>query len=128
MRFRSKKSKEKLKKFLLTKEIVMLLLVAISFGLLALEHFEHLSHTQLVMVEIYEIILAIILLVEFLFELHFAKDRKKYWRTHWFYLLAAIPIPTASFEILRGIRVLRLLKLLKIFTEFRYEHNTRLFK
>ena len=78
-------------------------------------------------IEVYEIAIGIIFLLEFLFELHFAKDRRKYWRTHWFYLIAAVPVPTMSFEVLRGVRALRLLKLLKIFAEYRYEHNTRLF-
>lgn len=120
--------KQKIRRFLFVKEIVMIVLLVLSFVFLALEHLEKLSHEQLLMIELYEIALAILFLAEFLFELHFAKDRAKYWRTHWFYLFAAIPVPATSFEILRGIRALRLLKLLKIFAEYRYEHNTRLFQ
>lgn len=119
--------RKKLRFFLLAKELFMLALVVLSFVFLLLEHLESLSEAQLRAVEIYEVVVAILFIAEFVFELYYAKDRKKYWRTHWFYLLAAIPVPTTTFEVLRGIRALRLLKLLKIFTAYRYEHNTRLF-
>ncbi|HRC28548.1 MAG TPA: hypothetical protein PKV96_04150, partial [Candidatus Saccharimonas sp.] len=57
-----------------------------------------------------------------------AKDHALYLRHHWFYLLAAVPVPSTTFELLRGIRALRLLKLFKIFAHMRYERNTRLFE
>ena len=125
---RSKKQLKKLRRYLAIKEAVMFTLVALSFTFLALEHLERMSEAQLRTVEIYEVVVALIFLTEFIFEWHFAKDRRKYIRHHWFYLIAAIPVPTTSFELLRGIRLLRLLKLLKIFAHLRYEHNTRLFE
>lgn len=118
----------KLRRFLAVKEVVMLSLVVTSFVLLALEHYEHLSHEQLLRVEIFEVMVSLIFLAEFLFELHYARNKRLYMKHHWFYLLAAIPIPTTSFEILKGIRALRLLKLLKIFAHLRYERNTTLFQ
>lgn len=124
---RTKENRKKLKSFLAIKEFAMMILLILSFIFLALEHFEKLTHEQMLAIEVYEIVIGIIFLSEFLFELHFAKDKRKYWRTHWFYLIAAVPVPTMSFEVLRGVRALRLLKLLKIFAEYRYEHNTRLF-
>lgn len=105
----------------------MLSLVALSFILLALEHLKRLSHEQLLAIELYEISVAFIFIAEFVFEWYWAKDRSHYVKYHWFYLLAAVPIPVQSFELLRGIRALRLLKLLQIFAHLKYEHNTRLF-
>lgn len=125
---RSKKQLKKLRWFLAVKEAIMFTLVALSFTFLALEHFERMSEAQLRMVEVYEVVVALIFLAEFIFEWHFAKDRRKYIRHHWFYLIAAVPVPSTSFEILRGIRLLRLFKLLKIFAHVRYERNTRLFE
>ncbi len=125
---RGKKQLAKLRRFLLIKEVVMYVLVALSFAFLALEHFERLSHEQLLAVETFDVMVGVIFLAEFIFEWHFARDRSRYVRHNWFYLLAAVPIPTTSFEVLRGVRLLRLLKLLKIFTHLRYEHNTRLFE
>lgn len=105
----------------------MLALVVLSFALLLLEHFEHLSFEQLLLVDAYEVFVALVFIAEFVFEWHHAKDRRKYIRYHWFYLLAAIPIPTTTFEVLRGIRLLRLVKLLNVFAHLRYEYNTKLF-
>ncbi|AGL62324.1 membrane protein of unknown function [Candidatus Saccharimonas aalborgensis] len=119
--------KRKLRRFLFIKEMIMTVLVVGSFVFLALEHFEQLTDSQLARVEVYEITVAFIFLAEFLFEWYYARDRRRYLRTHWFYLIAAVPVPTATFELLKGIRLLRLLKLLKIFAAYRYEHNTRLF-
>ena len=106
----------------------MYMLVGISFAFLALEHFEQLTHEQLLMVELFDVVVGLVFLSEFVFEWYFARDRAKYVRHNWFYLVAAVPVPTTSFEILRGIRLLRLLKLLKIFAHMRYERNTRLFE
>lgn len=128
LRIVKSKRLRKLRRFLAIKEMLMMALVLISFALLALEHFEVLSSTQLHMIDVFEITVSIIFLCEFLFELHFARDRILYFKHHWFYLLAAIPIPTQTFEFLHGIRTLRLLKLFKLFAHMRYERNTRLFQ
>lgn len=106
------------------KEFVMVSLALLCLGGLILEHLEHLNVTQLYWLEVFEIMVGLIFLAEFAFELYFAKDRKKYWLHHWYFLIAAIPIPTQTFEILRSIRALRLLRLLKIFAHLRYEENT----
>ncbi|QQS20085.1 ion transporter [Candidatus Saccharibacteria bacterium] len=119
---------KKLRRFLLIKEIIMYGLVGLSFVFLALEHFEQLNHEQLIVIEFFEVGVALIFLAEFVFEWYFARDRARYLRHNWFYLIAAVPVPTTSFEILRGVRLLRLFKLLKIFAHMRYEHNTRLFE
>lgn len=113
---------------MLVKEVIMLSLVAVSLVLLVLEHFETLSTVQLHYVDIFEITISLLFLVEFFFEYYYARDRALYVKHHWFYLLAAIPIPTQTFEALHGIRALRLLKLFKIFAHTRYERNTRLFQ
>lgn len=103
-------------------------LALVSLGLLILEHFEKLDAMQLRFVEGFEIAIGILFLIEFIFEWYYAKDKSKYWRHHWFYLLAAIPIPAATFEVLRSIRIVRLLRFLKVFAHLGYEKNTRLFE
>ena len=118
------KQLSKLRSFIRIKEIVALSLVMISFGLLALEHLNLLGSSWLAFTEWYEIVLGCLFLTEFGFELHFARDKKRYWKYHWFYLLASVPVPMQTFEILRG---LRLLRLLKVFAHIGYENNTRLF-
>lgn len=117
----------KLRSFIRVKEVAALGLVMISFVLLGLEHFGKLSPAWLAFTEWYEIVLGCLFLTEFGFELHFARDKKQYWKYHWFYLLASVPVPMQTFEILRGLRLLRLLRLLKVFAHVGYENNTRLF-
>lgn len=124
----TKREKERLRRFLAVKEIVMIGLVVMNVVLLVLEHFVPLTHEQLVAIEVFDAATALVFLAEFGFELYWAKDRGKYIRHHWFYLLAAIPVTTTLFEELRVVRLLRLLKLLKIFGHMRYERNTRLFE
>lgn len=106
----------------------MQVLVILNLLLLFIELSYHLDHVYVIWIEIFGIATAIIFLIEFWFEWYYAKDRTRYVRHNWFYLLAAVPIPTALFEELRAIRSLRLLKLLEIFAHMRYEHNTRLFE
>ena len=125
---RTKANTKKLHQFLRAKEIMMMLLVIANFGFLAYEHFLEPPLDQLRLIEAFDIFSALLLIAEFIFEWYWARDRNKYLRHHWFYLFAAVPIPTASFELLRGIRALRLLKLLKIFADMRYERNTKLFE
>ena len=125
----TKKQKARLlRKLFLAKEIVMFALVAVCLTLLVLEHVGRLTDTQLHMAEWLDMTIGGLFLIEFWFEWHFAKDRELYFKRHWFYLLAAVPVPQQTFEILRGLRGLRLVRLLKIFTHLRYENNTRLIK
>ena len=124
---RNKTKKQKLKTFLAIKEAVMIGLVLLSLAFLALEYLGMLSIAQLYAVDAFEVLLALLFVAEFVFEWYHARDRTRYVRTHWFYLLAAIPIPTQTFEILRGIRLLRLMKFFKIFIHMEYENNTKLF-
>ena len=124
----TKHGKLRLRRFLVAKEVVMIVLVAMNIVFLALEHFVPLTRSQIVAIEVFDVVTAVVFLAEFGFELYWAKDRGKYIRHHWFYLLAAIPITTTLFEELRVVRLLRLLKLLKIFGHMRYERNTRLFE
>ena len=120
----SKKRKQRVRRFLVIKEIVMVALAILCLAGLVLEHLEHLTEAQLYVLKAFEIIVGLIFIAEFAFELYHAKDRGKYWRHHWYFLLAAVPLPTQTFDILRGIRILRLLRLFKIFAHLRYENNT----
>lgn len=121
-------ARKKLRRFLAVKEVVMITLVAISLGLLAAEQLYTFSEAQMLRTHIFELMVSVLFLLEFVFELHYAKNRRQYWRHNWYFLFAAIPLPLQAFEALHGIRALRLLKLLEIFAHMRYEYNTRLFE
>lgn len=106
----------------------MITLVILNLGFLAVEHFWQLPHEYVIIIQWFDVLTAVIFLAEFAFELYFARDRKKYIKYHWFYLFAAVPVPSVFFEELRAVRLLRLMKLLQVFAHMRYEHNTRLFE
>ena len=126
MKLRTRLSKFELKKLLAVKELAMSVLVLIGFVLLALEHIEKLSVDQLYAAEAFDVLVGCIFLAEFFVELHFAKDKRRYWRQHWLFLLASIPLPFQTVQILRGIRLVRLLRLFDLVTHWDYEHNTKL--
>lgn len=120
--------RRKLRRFLHAKEAIMNSLVVVSLVLLAIEHFGLFNATERIDFAWFEIFIGVALIAEFVFELYYARDRRKYWRHHWFYLLAAVPVSTLPFEALRALRLLRLLKLTQIWGHMSYEHNTYLFE
>lgn len=122
------KPNPRLRRFLIAKEVIMVTLATLCLVGLVLEHLEHLSESQLYLLEYFEYVVGFVFLCEFGFEWYYARDRRKYIRHHWVFLIAALPIPSMSWDVLRGIRILRLLRLLKIYEHFRYEYNTRLFE
>lgn len=112
---------------MLIKNIIMLLLAVTCLLLLGVEYLYNLSALATLRIEWFEMAVGIIFLAEFIFEWYHAKNKRLYIRHHWYYLLASIPLPFQTFDILRGVRVLRVLRLFKAFSHIRYEENTRLF-
>ncbi len=123
----SKRDLTRLRRYMFIKEVVMTFLVFVGFGTVIIEHLEVIEGEQLLIIDAIDVTIALIFLWEFWHEWYYARDRRKYLRYNWYYLLAAIPIPSQAIEILRGIRLLRLLRLAEEFARWRYEHNTHLF-
>lgn len=120
-----KTTRKKLRLILLLKEVVMVSIALVTLGLAIWEHAVGLSDSQIMYVDIVELVASGLFLAEFTAEWFFARDRGRYIRHNWFFLLAAVPITSMSFELLKAVRLLRLLRYLKIFAELRYEYNTR---
>lgn len=102
---------------------MIILAVACLIGLV-LEYFEQLSTVQVKMIGDFELFVGLVFLADFGFELLFAKDRFKYWRAHWIFLIASVPLPGQLFDVMRGLWLLRILRLFKVFSHLRYEQNT----
>ncbi len=120
----TKSQKRQIHRRMVRKEICITALVLLSFGLLIYEWLWDPSRRFLVAIDMYEIILGCLLISEFFVELHHAKNRHKYWRQNWLFLLASIPIPITMFEVFRGIRLIRLLRFAKAFEHIDYEYNS----
>lgn len=111
-------------RWLVIKEYLLLLLVLISFAFLGFEYFGQLNETQLKWVEVYEITLGCIFIADFVYELRLAADKWRYVRHNWFFLLAAIPLPSNLADALRLIRFLRIIRLVRATAHLEFaRHN-----
>lgn len=118
------KHKKHIRRHAAIKEIVLTVLILISFGLLVYEAIADPARRLLIAIDVYEIILACILVGEFFIEMHHSRDYRRYLRKNWLFLLASVPIPVTLFEVLRGIRLLRLLRFAKAFEHLDYQYNS----
>lgn len=110
--------------WLVIKEYLLLALVLLSFAFLAFEYFGHLSTAQLRWVEWYEIVLGCLFIADFVYELRLATDKRRYVRHNWFFLLAAIPIPSNLANALRIIRLVRIIRLIRATAHLEFaRHN-----
>jgi voltage-gated potassium channel len=114
-------------KIVYIKEIVVLILVLLSLVFLGVEEFGHLTKEQIKWLDWYEVILGIVFMTEFFWELYRAKHKIDYVWHHWYYLLASIPLPNAYAEVLRGLRLIRFIKLLRFGVHMEHEKEKKLF-
>lgn len=91
----------------------MLLLAVFSAILLVIEYTSDLTQAQVHLLDIFEIVVGCIFLTEFFVRLFLAESKWKFFKKHWWYLLAAIPMTTTIAEYLhilpvaRGVRVVK---------------------
>lgn len=99
---------------ILTNEAIMALLALGSGALLIFEETRTVTPEQLELIEIIDISIAFVFLAEFFGDLYVAKDRKHFFKTHWWELLACIPITNPETQTLRLLRLVKVLKVLKV--------------
>ena len=110
--------------WLVIKEFILIGLVLLSFVLLGFEHFGLLSATQLLWVEAYEVVLGCIFIADFAYELHLSTNKRRYIRHNWFFLLAAIPLPSGLADVLRSVRLVRVIRLARATAHLEFaRHN-----
>lgn len=112
-------------RFLYAKECIIITLAVLSLTFLALDQFFQLSQAQQKALYVYDVTVGLIFIGEFLMELWLTTDRKGYVKSNWFYLFAAIPLPYAIAQLLRGLRIIRVVKLIKSGTHFEFEKSTK---
>ena len=111
-------------RWLVIKEYLLLALVLLSFTFLGFEYFGHLSTAQLRLIEWYEIVLGCIFIIDFIYELRLATDKRSYIRHNWFFLLAAIPVPSNLADALRIVRLVRIIRLIRATAHLEFaRHN-----
>jgi len=121
---KSSKHSSRTLQWLVIKEYLLLALVLLSFTFLGFEYFGHLSTVQLRWIEWYEIVLGCIFIVDFIYELRLASDKRSYVRHNWFFLLAAIPVPSNLADALRIVRLIRVIRLIRATAHLEFaRHN-----
>lgn len=117
-----------LRRFLYAKECLILTLAVLSLIFLAFDQFGNLSASQLHYLYQFDIIVGLIFIGELLLELWLATNKSSYVKHNWFYLFAAIPLPSAWAQLLRSIRIIRVIKLIRLGTHFEYEKGVNNYK
>jgi voltage-gated potassium channel len=107
-----KKPKEK--KIVIWDDILMMILAVASGVFLVLELTTNPSHTQSFWYETADLAIASIFLTEFIISLVFSSSRLEYFKSNWWYLLAAIPVTDHMTQGLRMLRLLRLARLVRL--------------
>lgn len=92
-------------------ETALMFLALVSGYLLLVEFTTNLTAEEILLFNAIDLAIALVFLCEFAVKLYLAKNRNTYFKSHWWELLAAIPITT---DVTQGLRMLRLLKLLHL--------------
>lgn len=95
-------------------DIVMMILALVSGYLLALEFTANLTETQMTSLMFADTAIALVFLSEFIIKFSRAEQKLSFLKSHWWYLLASIPITTPITQALRLIRLLSLIRLVRL--------------
>lgn len=111
------------KKAVLLHDLLLVVLAVASVGFLLYEETHAVSAARRFDLALADFVIALIFLADFLWDLWHAPDKKKYWREHWYELLASIPFESPVFEALRGLRVLRIVQVVRIIRASTHLHR-----
>lgn len=100
----------------LCNEIVMIALVFLDGTLLVARETLAITPNQIVVFDHIDLAIAVIFLVEFCTRLLFAKDRKSFFRSYWWELLATIPV---TMPLTQALRILRLFRVIRVIVHVR---------
>ena len=100
-------------------DIAMIALALCSAFILVIESSTELPPSYIVALDGIDVAIAIVFLAEFCIKFALAPRKSSFLRTHWWELLAAIPITTPATQALRLLRLFRLIRLFRLNEGFR---------
>jgi len=106
--------KKSLAYFTVGNEIFMATLALLSGGILIFEETRAITPAELLTIDRIDLTVALIFMSEFFIAFFLSKNRNVFLRTHWWELLASIPLTTPATQALRLLRLLRILKIFRI--------------
>jgi voltage-gated potassium channel len=98
----------------LRNEILIVALSLVSVGLLVFEAVAELRPHQATLLERVDLVIAFIFLGDFIWRFYRAENRRRFFVTSWWEVLAAIPLTNETTRALRGIRLFRLIRIVRI--------------
>jgi hypothetical protein len=117
------RKKKHLQYLFLFKEFSLGFLAITSIGLILYEFLGNPSAERIITIQHVDFWIAIAFLVDFTLSLIATRDKQKYIRHNWYFLLAAIPLTDALAESLRSLRVLRLIRLIRAGEHLGFEQS-----
>ena len=105
------------------KELALSLLALLSIALVIIEYLLNVSEQIKVSIVRFDILVAIIFLIDFTWYFMKSKRKLKYIKSNWFLLLASIPIVDSWAELLRGLRLFELVRLVRAGEHLNYVIN-----
>lgn len=95
-------------------ELFMVSLALLSGYLLFFEMTHMVTPAQISLIDVTDITIALIFMLEFFVALALTKNKKHFWQTRWWELLASIPFTTPATQTLRLLRLVRVLRIFRI--------------
>ena len=105
------------------KEIVLAVMALLSVILVIFEYLLKLDEPIRASILRFDILVAIIFLIDFTWYFMKSKRKLKYIKSNWFLLLASIPIVDSWAELLRGLRLFELVRLVRAGEHLNYVIN-----
>lgn len=97
------------------KDLILSGLAILSAGLLVFELTAELMPQQTRLLYTVDFAVALLFLLDFVYELSSAKNKQKYFRQNWYLLIASIPITGGVYQALRSVQLVRLLRVVRLY-------------
>jgi len=100
-------------------DAVIIVLIIIDTFLLLLITFYNLDPTTVLYIVYFDLCVCLVLFVEFVFRIRHEEDKKGYIKSHWYDIIAMLPLEFVFSQYLFAFRLFRLIRLIRIFALFR---------
>lgn len=100
-------------------DAIIIVLIIVDTFLLLLITFYNLPTSTVLYVVYFDLIVCMVLFVEFIFRIRNVDDKKRYIKNHWYDIIAMIPLDFIFYDYLFAFRLFRLIRLIRIFALFR---------
>ncbi len=96
----------------------MAFLVFVSIVMLIFEETHAVTPPEIQIIDSIDLTVALIFMAEFFIALYFARNRRSFFRSHWWELLATIPFTAPATQVLRALRILRVIRVFRTGAHF----------